>query len=414
MMRYFVNICRRRCSAYRAELKRAAALVVMILITVGSVATVMAATHTAHIVFDGTKRDVEISDSATDAILQKAGIALRPGDEVERTEDPEGTGDVFLTVRTGRVVSINEDGTIRKVTVHFGDTVRDALEAANVSADGDDALSPSADTAVLDGMTVRVNKRCSVTVRADGKTFSAVVHQGTVYGALKEAGVSVAPTDKLNASSGDTVTEGMNIAVTRVVERRTTETQPVAFKTVRVSDSSLASGQTKVKTEGQNGAKTVVKQETLTDGKVTDSQVIRETVTQEPVDRVLLVGTKKSRSAVSAGTASTSGGTLVDHSGNTVRYKRYLTGRCTAYTGGGTTATGKAAAFGRVAVNPSVIPYGTRLYICSADGRTVYGYAVAADTGGSAMANKILADLYYDTLSQCVNFGVRNMRIYIL
>ena len=50
----------------------------------------------------------------------------------------------------------------------------------------------------------------------------------------------------------------------------------------------------------------------------------------------------------------------------------------TAYTGGGITATGAPAAVGRVAVNPNVIPYGTKLYIASPDGSIVYGYAIAS------------------------------------
>ena len=87
---------------------------------------------------------------------------------------------------------------------------------------------------------------------------------------------------------------------------------------------------------------------------------------------------------------------------------------CSAYTGGGTTATGAPAAFGRVAVNPNVIPYGTKLYICSPDGKVVYGYAIASDTGGACMRNTIIADLYYDTLSECYQIGVRTMNVYIL
>ena len=91
-----------------------------------------------------------------------------------------------------------------------------------------------------------------------------------------------------------------------------------------------------------------------------------------------------------------------------------LTGSCSAYTGGGTTASGLPAAVGNVAVNPNVIPYGTRLYICSPDGSFVYGYAVAADTGGAFLYGDYLADLYYDTLSDCYSFGIRTMNVYIL
>lgn len=416
-MRFLTQICKEKYREYKTVIKRVTALAVMIVVTVGSVVTVMAATHTAHVDCDGVKKDVEISDPGTEAILLKAGVEVGSGDEVTRAEDPSAAGDVFLTVRTGRTVSVDADGTVKSVTAHYGDTVEDALDAAGVAVDPDDELTPPALRAATDGMTVKVRRRCGITVSADGKTASALVHQGTVSDALKEAGVSLAPDDRLSADADGQVSDGMNISVTRVTQRETTETQPVAFKTVKVTDPTLSSGKTKVKTDGKNGVKTIVKSETLEDGKVAESKVVSETVTQKPVDRVVLVGTKKTAvKAVSVSkTASvSSGGTLIDHNGNTVKYQKYFTGRCTAYTGGGRTSTGRPAAFGLVAVNPALIPYGTRLYICSPDGKTVYGYAVAADTGGGAKSGRILADLYYGTLSQCVNFGVRNMRIYVL
>lgn len=414
-MRVFTAICKEKYREYKAIIKRVAALAVMIVVTVGSVVTVMAATHTAHVDRDGVKKDVEITDPGTEAILLKAGIRVTPGDEVTRTEDPSEAGDVFLTVRTGRTVSVDADGTVETVAAHYGDTVGDALDAAGVEVDADDELTPPAPSAALDGMTVKVRRRCSITVNADGKTVAALVHQGTVSAALKEAGVSLAPSDRLSADAEDRISDGMSISVIRVLQRETTETQPVAFKTVKVSDPTLSSGKTKVKTDGKNGVKTIVKSETLTDGKVAESKVVSESVTQTPVDRVVLVGTKSAETKKSAAASATSAaGTFVDRDGNTVKYRKYFTGRCTAYTGGGTTSTGKPAAVGLVAVNPSLIPYGTRLYIASPDGKTVYGYAVAADTGGGAKSGRILADLYYNTLNQCVNFGVRNMRIYIL
>ena len=104
----------------------------------------------------------------------------------------------------------------------------------------------------------------------------------------------------------------------------------------------------------------------------------------------------------------------IDYNGNVVRYKELKTGNCTAYYGGGITATGRPAQVGNVAVNPYVIPYGTRMYICSPDGSFVYGYAVAADTGGVLMSGYGLIDCYYDTYEECCNFGLRYMHVYIL
>ena len=74
----------------------------------------------------------------------------------------------------------------------------------------------------------------------------------------------------------------------------------------------------------------------------------------------------------------------------------------------------KVAGVSVVAGNPNIIPYGTKMYITSPDGSVVYGYGVAGDTGGAAMAGDILADLCYNTIEECSQIGRRTMNIYIL
>ena len=108
--------------------------------------------------------------------------------------------------------------------------------------------------------------------------------------------------------------------------------------------------------------------------------------------------------------------TFTDSSGREVSYTKKLTGKGTAYTEepGSLTATGREVEVGVVAVDPDVIPYGSRLYIVSADGKTVYGYAIAADTGGALRSGKVLVDLFYDTESQCKAFGRRDVIVYVL
>ena len=78
----------------------------------------------------------------------------------------------------------------------------------------------------------------------------------------------------------------------------------------------------------------------------------------------------------------------------------------TAYTHTGRkTATGVWPEVGTVAVDPSVIPYGTRLYIPG------YGFGVAQDTGVSG--NHI--DVFFDTEAECITYGrKRDRTIYIL
>lgn len=77
-------------------------------------------------------------------------------------------------------------------------------------------------------------------------------------------------------------------------------------------------------------------------------------------------------------------------------------------------ASGQGLSAGYVAVHPGEIPYGTKLYITSADNSFVYGFAIAADTGLGLLGNQIDVDLYYDTYLESCLHGKRNVNIYIL
>ena len=82
--------------------------------------------------------------------------------------------------------------------------------------------------------------------------------------------------------------------------------------------------------------------------------------------------------------------------------------KCCGQYSNGITANGMKAGYGVVAVDPKVIPLGTKLYV---EG---YGYCIAADTGGAIKGNRI--DLCYGTHSQALasGFGHVNVKVYIL
>ena len=73
-----------------------------------------------------------------------------------------------------------------------------------------------------------------------------------------------------------------------------------------------------------------------------------------------------------------------------------------------------ATDYGTVAINPGVIPYGSLLYITSDDGKFVYGYAYAADTGTALVQGKAFIDLYYETYEESVENAVIPVTVYVL
>jgi len=102
---------------------------------------------------------------------------------------------------------------------------------------------------------------------------------------------------------------------------------------------------------------------------------------------------------------------MVSTADGVIDYNYALNVRATAYTPldpgcNGITATGTQARYGVLAVDPNVIPYGTRVYIPG------YGYAVAEDCGGAIKGNRV--DVCYETKQEARNWGVKNVTIYIL
>lgn len=98
-----------------------------------------------------------------------------------------------------------------------------------------------------------------------------------------------------------------------------------------------------------------------------------------------------------------------------MKFKNAKSMTATAYTAGTggadtCTATGTTVRIGTVAVDPKVIPLGTRMYIITNDGKVVYGMAVAEDTG--VFGSKV--DLYYNSYRTCINFGRRTATVYLL
>lgn len=258
----------------------------------------------------------------------------------------------------------------------------------------------------------------SVTIRQGSEETTVKLAKGTVADALALAGIETDGTQIVSPISNTVINDDMTVTIKQVTYEEKTEVQKLEFKTIEKETDTLDAGETEVYQEGKNGEKQIIKEIKYIDGEKISEEVIETKTTKEPVDEIVYVGTKEDNSAsasASSGTTS-SGNTFTDHNGATVAFKQVISGSGTAYTApaGALTATGVAAYHGGVAVNPNIIPYGSKLYITSTDGSVVYGYATAVDTGGALMDGSAIVDCFYNSYDECVNFGRRNVNVYIL
>ena len=396
------------------RLTKVVALVLMCVICTSGVITVTALSRDVT-VLDGDKMyGLTTLNVNPDAVLDRLGIEVSPEDSVEFDEAA-----AKITIKRAFDVTVEVDGKAETLTMTEG-TVADALRLSDVALEEGDLVIPFAATSLVPDMEIKVVRGVEVTVEADGKSVKAKVPvTATVEDAVTAAGFTVGKDDVLNVDKTETVTAGMSIKLDQVSYRETETTQEIPYETIQEETDELDQGETQVKTVGENGSRTIVTREKLVNGQVVETEEISNTVVKEPVNEVVLVGTREvvqAQAAPSYGAASTSGGVLIDHDGNQIAYTAVYTGSATAYTApaGSSTASGRPAQYGNVAVNPNLIPYGSRLYICSPDGSYVYGYAVAADTGGALMSGSALVDVYFDTLGECYGFGRRTLNVYIL
>ncbi len=259
------------------------------------------------------------------------------------------------------------------------------------------------------GMLIEIRRAFPVMVSSKQDTGVIEVVGGTVADALDELSIEVDDGDIISPPPSTAVSPGMRISLIEVREVMETETIRLPFRKEVQKDDSLVVGQTKLKNEGKSGEKSILSRVTLYDGVEVGREIIREAVTREPVNQVMLEGTAPDRVPAKELITLRNDNRSRRSPPRSSRVLKKMTIEATAYTHTGkTTATGTNPKVGTIAVNPELIPYGTELYI---EG---YGWGVAEDTGAFRHRSKPQIDLFMDTVKECINWGRKDVTIYIL
>lgn len=349
--------------------------------------------------------------------LEDNNILLKDNDEVRPNRDSAVTAGLAVEIRRSCQVTVAADGESQKLSF-TGGTVADALDKAGVTLTGKDSANYELDEPLFNNMLIRVNRTIKIKITVDGNTGEYEVSAETVQAALKKCGVEISEDDRLNVDRKAKPVNGMSIVVTRVTTQEAKETEEVEYSTQYVTSDDMYEDETRVKTPGEKGEKIVTYKLIYIAGKLEGKEAVSEEIVKEPVAEVVIKGTQpRGNESYVPLDPDTDGaaGTFTDSAGNVVAYAKRMEGTCTAYYPiNPTTSIGATAGYGCIAVDPGIIPYGTRMYVTSPDGSVVYGYGVACDTGGAAMAGDIIADLCYDTEAECSIIGRRDMVIYIL
>lgn len=255
---------------------------------------------------------------------------------------------------------------------------------------------------------------------ARGKPFRVVENgvekeyisaKSTVKDALLNVGIQLGELDKVESYALDeTLQENMLLALVRVKEEEEVLEEPLQYDTIRRESPQLAKGEERVLREGSEGSTQKVFRVLFENGKMVARNLVTESIIVPPVSRIVEVGGPNNYRTSRGGVIRASRVLSVQATAYTAHVES--TGKTPDHPAYGITASGTRVGPGTIAVDPRLIPLGTRLYVELEEGIPDYGFSVAADTGSAIKGNII--DLYFEERETAIKFGRRRAKVYVL
>lgn len=324
-------------------------------------------------------------------------------------------------------VNITADG--ETVTVLASGTVGDALEAADISLDEDDIISVDTDEKLTSDTDVVINR-----VEFVNETKYRRMKFKTEYvddDTLPEGETKVITEGKkgrvkveylVQTIDGEEVSreivnkEVVRHSVSEVIANGTyTAPEDEIWPENDYSDYEEPYSEEEPQTEASSDDEYAVMALSADESDAPEAAAYDDSSAEQASAEIASAEGTKAADAAQVSQLSVPDEIILDADGVPTSYTQALHGKSCAYTAsaGALMSTGKAVDQGYVAVNPSIIPYGSKLWIVADDGE-VYGYAIAADTGGSVGRNDILVDLFMWSYDECIQWGAKNVTIYVI
>ncbi len=339
------------------------------------------------------------------------------------------------TVFAKNTYLINDGG---RVTIHttYATDPAEVLTEAGLELGRDDTYTTQPGIGMSE---ITIQRKQEVTVLYGGKTLTVTSYGETVEALLNRLDLELTGEDVVSEAMNTATYDGMTLTISKAVTMEESYTVAIPFETTYCYDASLAEGEERVLTQGVDGQICYTASVHYVDGAEVSRTILSETVTSQPVNALIAIGSgvelpeyapelppapqRPSTGSPTYETPPVSGmpiigdGYIITPDGERLTYTHSDQFVATAYhnTDPGCTIytyIGTLCRVGAIAVDPKVIPLGTRMYIVTNDGQYIYGIAVAEDTGGAIKGNRI--DLYFDSVAECYTFGIRDCTVYFL
>lgn len=349
--------------------------------------------QTIQVQIDGKIVKVITLSQTVGEALAHTSLGIYPEDKVEPDRDTPISPGLKVAVQRSLPVKLNVDGKLilaRSAEPSVGQAVQDLSKRYGLQLKDVDEVNQPLDAPLKEGMEIDVRRADLIHVQVDGKAWDTYLAPRTVTEALAKLNITLGEKDKLSPAPDHRLEWGDTLKVIRVTEKEEKVVTPIPYQVVAQPADFPVGLPDKVITRGSNGLQEQIVKVTLEDGKEVSREVLSQKITRPPVNQVVSRGTQ----------------TSVSRGGQVIQFQRAYLMRASAYSDpGATTATGAVVRRGIVAVDPRIIPLGTKLYV---EG---YGEAAALDTGGAIKGNRI--DLYMDSTEDAANWGVRTVIVYV-
>ena len=330
---------------------------------------------------------------------------------------------LFAQTAFARSTYLINDGDRVLIHTTYATDPADILDEAGLELGKDDTYTTQNAQGVSE---ITIQRKQTITIQHGNKTLTVNSYGETVEALLNRLDIVLDEEDILSVPADTTTFDGMVLTISQTIETEETYTTLIPYETVYCYDASLEEGEEVVLTPGVDGRQLCTAKVYYVNGVETNRIITSQVVTTQPVNAVVAIGTYVDNPAPvpmpqepteqqSSGMPTASNGVLVTATGEVLTYTKKLDVIATAYSCNGEpgiTYSGTPARVGAIAVDPTVIPLGTRMYVVTNDGEYIYGICTAEDIGGAIKGHKL--DLYFDTFDECWIFGVRDCTVYIL
>ncbi|GAB3254662.1 resuscitation-promoting factor [Alteromonas gracilis] len=300
-----------RLSSNRAVLT--ALIAVIVLAVAGTTVGYAAMSKTVTLRVDGKPTTVTTMASTVEDVLESEGIETGERDVVAPAAGTSLTEGSVVTVNYARPLEVNLDG---ETTTHWttGRTVEQALAQLDLRITGASYSASRGTDIDRDGMSLDIATPKQLTLKIGGKTSKQTLAVMTVSDVLAELGVVKDRDDVLRPAADAVVEDGDTVTLHKIrVKDVRDRSQSIDFDVVEREDDTMTEGDTEVVRPGRAGERDVTYRVVFKNGKETRRVVVRSTVTSQPVDRIVKVGTKAEPEApaVSSGGSNFAGGSTV-------------------------------------------------------------------------------------------------------